>query len=91
MTPLIDRLRGRGWRLTAQRRVIAEVLSGDHLHLTADEVLERSRAVLPEVGRATVYSTLNEMVGIGELLEISHVDGRKRYDPNVTDRHHHLL
>jgi Fur family transcriptional regulator, stress-responsive regulator len=91
VTPLIDRLRHRGWRLTAQRRVIAEVLSGEHLHLTADEVLERARLALPEVGRATVYNTLNEMVSIGELVEITHVDGRKRYDPNVTERHHHLL
>ena len=91
MTALIERLRDRGWRLTAQRRVIAEVLTGDHVHLTADEVLERARAALPEVSRATVYSTLNEMVSIGELFEIAHPDGRKRYDPNVAERHHHLL
>ena len=91
MTPLVERLRHRGWRLTAQRRVIAEALSGEHLHLTADEVLERARAALPEVGRATVYNTLNEMVGIGELVEITGVDGRKRYDPNAVERHHHLL
>ncbi len=91
MTPLIDRLRHRGWRLTAQRRVIAETMSGEHVHLTADEVLERAREALPEVSRATVYSTLNEMVGIGEVAEITHPDGRKRYDPNVAERHHHLL
>jgi Fur family transcriptional regulator, stress-responsive regulator len=91
VTLLIDRLRRRGWRLTAQRRVIAEVLSGEHVHLTADEVLDRARAVLPEVGRATVYSTLGELVGLGELVEVTHLDGRRRYDPNVTERHHHLL
>jgi Fur family transcriptional regulator, stress-responsive regulator len=91
VTALIDRLRHRGWRLTAQRRVIAEVLSGEHVHLTADEVLDRARRALPEVGRATVYNTLNEMVSIGELVEVTHVDGRRRYDPNVTERHHHLL
>jgi Fur family transcriptional regulator, stress-responsive regulator len=91
VTLLIDRLRHRGWRLTAQRRVIAEVLSGEHVHLTADEVLDRARAVLPEVGRATVYNTLGELVGLGELVEVTHLDGRRRYDPNVTERHHHLL
>ncbi len=91
MTVLIDRLRDRGWRLTAQRRVIAEVMSGEHLHLTADEVLARAREALPEVGRATVYNTLHELVDIGEVGEITHADGRKRYDPNVTERHHHLL
>ncbi len=91
MTPLIDRLRRRGWRLTAQRRVIAETMTGEHVHLTADEVLDRARAALPEVSRATVYNTLGELVGLGEVLELTHDDGRKRYDPNVEVRHHHLV
>jgi Fe2+ or Zn2+ uptake regulation protein len=89
--PLVDRLRTRGWRLTAQRRVIAEVLTGEHVHLAADEVFERARAVLPEVSLATVYNTLGELVDMGELLELPHADGRKRYDPNVAERHHHLV
>jgi Fur family transcriptional regulator, stress-responsive regulator len=91
LEPLVVRLRNRDWRLTAQRRVIAEVLAGDHVHLTADEVFERSRRVLPEVSLATVYNTLNELVAMGELLEMTHTDGRKRYDPNVAERHHHLV
>jgi len=91
VTPLADRLRRRGWRMTAQRRVIAEAMAGEHVHLTADEVLERARKALPEVSRATVYNTLNELVSIGELVEMTHDDGRKRYDPNVTERHHHLV
>ena len=91
MTPLIDRLRDRGWRMTAQRRFIAEAMAGEHVHLAADEVLERAREALPEISLATVYNTLNELVSVGELLEITHADGRKRYDPNVTERHHHLV
>jgi Fur family transcriptional regulator, stress-responsive regulator len=91
VAPLVVRLRERGWRLTAQRRVIAETMTGEHVHLAADEVLERARQVLPEVSLATVYNTLNELVEMGELLEITHADGRKRYDPNVTEPHHHLV
>ncbi len=91
MTPLVDRLRDRGWRMTAQRRVIAEALAGEHVHLAADEVLDRAREVLPEVSLATVYNTLGELVEMGEVLELTHVDGRKRYDPNVLEPHHHLL
>ena len=91
MTALIDRLRDRGWRLTAQRRVIAEAMTGEHVHVAADEVLERARTVLPEVSLATVYNTLNELVALGELVELPHADGRKRYDPNVDERHHHLV
>ncbi len=91
MTSLVDRLRARGLRMTAQRRVIAQVMEGEHVHLAADEVHERARRLLPEVSLATVYNTLNELVSIGELLEITHADGRKRYDPNVTEPHHHLV
>jgi hypothetical protein len=55
---LLERLRRRRLRLTAQRRVIAEALEGAHVHLTADEVFERAVARLPEISRATVYSEL---------------------------------
>ena len=91
MTELVERLRDRGWRMTAQRRVIAEAMAGDHVHLAADEVFDKARAVLPEVSLATVYNTLNELVAIGEVAEITHTDGRKRYDPNTIERHHHLV
>lgn len=91
MRPLVARLRDRGWRMTAQRRVIAEVMTGDHVHLAADEVFERARSVLPEVSLATVYNTLNELVAMGEVIELAHADGRKRYDPNSEERHHHLV
>lgn len=91
MTDLLERLRDRGWRLTAQRRVVAEVLNGEHMHLTADEVHERAGQRLPEISRATVYNTLGELVALGEVLEVA-TDGRaKRYDPNAHRPHHHLV
>ncbi|MEV8531559.1 Fur family transcriptional regulator [Streptomyces sp. NPDC051211] len=90
MSDLLGRLRERGWRMTAQRRVVAEVLDGEHVHLTADEVLERAAARLPEISRATVYNTLGELVSLGEVVEVS--TGRaKRYDPNAHRPHQHLV
>jgi Fur family ferric uptake transcriptional regulator len=90
-TPLLDRLRARNWRLTPQRRVIAEVMVGDHVHLTAEEVLERARERLPEVSLATVYNTLNELVSMGEVQQVDAGLGPTRYDPNTADGHHHLV
>ncbi|MEU1419062.1 Fur family transcriptional regulator [Kitasatospora sp. NPDC005751] len=91
MSDLLERLRGRGWRLTSQRRVVAEVLDGDHVHLTADEVHSRAVERLPEISRATVYNTLGELVCLGEVLEVA-TDGRaKRYDPNAHRPHQHLV
>ncbi|MFC9221259.1 Fur family transcriptional regulator [Streptomyces hygroscopicus] len=91
MSDLLERLRGRGWRLTAQRRVVAEVLDGDHVHYTADEVHALAAERLPEISRATVYNTLGELVSLGEVIEVS-TDGRaKRYDPNAHRAHQHLV
>jgi Fe2+ or Zn2+ uptake regulation protein len=90
ISELVQRLRDRGWRLTAQRRVVAEVLAGEHIHLTADAVYSRAQERLPEISLATVYNTLNELVAMGEVLEISTGDGPKRYDPNSVASHHHL-
>ena len=89
---LIERLRARpGFRMTSQRRAVAEVLSGTHVHLSAEDVHERARAVLPEISLATVYNTLHELVALGEV-QVLGVDGRtRRYDPNVTASHHHLV
>ncbi|MFJ6718399.1 MULTISPECIES: Fur family transcriptional regulator [unclassified Streptomyces] len=91
MSDLLERLRARGWRMTSQRRVVAEVLDGEHVHLTADEVHARAVRLLPEISRATVYNALGELVSLGEVVELS-TDGRaKRYDPNARHPHHHLV
>ncbi|WP_042365110.1 Fur family transcriptional regulator [Streptacidiphilus neutrinimicus] len=91
MSDLLERLRDRGWRLTAQRRVVAQVLDGDHVHYTADEIHALAVELLPEISRATVYNTLGELVTLGEVLEVS-TDGRaKRYDPNARHAHQHLI
>lgn len=91
MSDLLERLRERGWRMTAQRRVVAEVLDGEHVHLTADQVHARAVAKLPEISRATVYNTLGEMVVLGEVREVSTGRRAKRYDPNAHRPHQHLV
>lgn len=91
MSDLLGRLRERGWRMTAQRRVVAEVLNGEHVHLTADEVHARAAAKLPEISRATVYNTLGELVSLGEVVEMTTDKRAKRYDPNAHSPHHHLV
>lgn len=58
--------------------------------MSAEDVYGRARELLPEISLATVYNTLNELVAMGEVLEVSAADGPKRYDPNTTSSHHHL-
>ncbi len=77
--------------MTPQRRAVAAVLRGENVHLSAEVVLSRARQELPELSMATVYNTLNELVAMGEILEIANGSGPKRYDPNVLIAHHHLV
>ena len=76
--------------MTPQRRVVAEVLDAEEGHPTADTVLSRALERLPEISLATVYNTLNELVAMGELVEVAAGGGPKRYDRNLAD-HHHLV
>jgi Fur family ferric uptake transcriptional regulator len=75
----------------ASRRVVAEVLAGEQVHLSAEAVYAAAHAVLPEISMATRYNTLNELVDMGEVLEISVGGGPKRYDPNTAIAHQHLV
>ena len=90
MNDLLDRFRARVRRMTAQRQVVAETLQGKNVHLTADEVHLRAIRLRPEISRATVYNTLNELVAMGEVAEVVPLGRANRYDPNVVHRHHHL-
>ena len=87
----LDRLRERGWRITPQRRAVVQALVGEHVHRTADQVHASARVLVPEVSLATVYNTLNELVGMGEISAINVGDGSTRYDPKVGPDHHHLI
>jgi Fur family ferric uptake transcriptional regulator len=89
--PLADRLQNRGWRITPQRRAVISVLHGEHVHLSAEQVLAGARRVVPEVSLATVYNTLNELASMGEISEIRLSDGTTRYDPKIGPDHHHLV
>jgi Fur family transcriptional regulator, stress-responsive regulator len=88
---LSERLESRGWRITPQRRSVLQALDGDHVHLSAEQILGGARRVVPEVSLATVYNTLNELVAMGEITEVRLSDGTTRYDPKIGPNHHHLV
>jgi Fur family ferric uptake transcriptional regulator len=90
-SPLLERLRARGWRITPQRRAVVQALAGEHVHRTADQVHAGARELVPEVSLATVYNTLNELASMGEISAINVGDGSTRYDPKVGPDHHHLI
>ena len=61
------------------------------MHLTAEAVHSRARERLPEISLATVYNTLNELVSMGQVLEVPGAAGAKRYDANAHLTHQHVV
>ena len=78
-------LRLKGLRVTEQRRAIFETAVAQKEHFTAEELLDRVRAVpkAKYVSRATVYRTLPVMTESALLREVDIGSGEKFYMPNA--------
>ncbi len=88
--PLTQRLRARGWRMTAQRAAIASVLDEARGHVSAEAVHTAARRDGARLSLATVYNTLTALVAMGELREVHPGRGPVLFDFNAHP-HHHLV
>lgn len=84
-------LAGRGYRLTAARRVILDTLADSGGHLTADELTERVRQRSTAIGRMTVYRTLDLLCDLGLLRPVYQGTGAAHYILMEDGHHHHLI
>ena len=83
-------LRARGLKITQQRLVIFRALQESHGHLTAEQVHGAVVKDNPTLSLSTVYATLETLVEIGALAEITMDDGKKLFD-RTTSAHHHFV
>jgi Fur family transcriptional regulator, ferric uptake regulator len=77
-------------RWTPQRRSILEVLGGTLGHVTAGELVERCRALDPDVTPSTVYRTLDTLEELGLVIHSHGPDGREEYHVGPDSEHAHL-
>lgn len=68
-----------GFRRTAPRQAVLEVMRGTREYLSADEVYRRVYDQLPGIGIATVYRTLQLLAELGALARVIGDDGKARY------------
>lgn len=85
---LREALEENGHRFTEQRAAVFRFLSSTDTHPTADEVFLSVRSEVPGISLATVYKSLETLVGCGLASKLSYGDGSARYDGR-TDPHHH--
>ena len=83
-----DRRAGRA--LTPQREAVLRVVNEAEDHLTANEIFEAARRLLPSISFATVYNSLKYLKGAGLVREINFGKGSSRYD-RETGRHDHAI
>ncbi len=75
-------------RMTHQREIILQELKASGLHLTADELYDRVKKMLPRISLATVYRNLEILTQAGMIAK-REVSGRqKRFDADVSDHDH---
>lgn len=87
-TELAEAFRARGLRVTPQRQLLFSLLEDNTTHPTADGLFARASAQMPGISLRTVYTTLTDLVDLGELRSVTLGAGATRFDPNV-DEHHH--
>lgn len=80
-----------GHRLTAARRAIIETLVNCGGHITADDLALRVRQTAPQVGRMTVYRTLDMLCELGQIRPIFQGTGAAHYILLAEGSHHHLI
>ncbi|MDD2803943.1 MAG: transcriptional repressor [Elusimicrobiales bacterium] len=78
------------FRMTPQRAEILRTLEGNKSHPSVEELHRRIVRKFPGVSVATVYNTLESLLGRGEIAEVRIDRERSRFDP-CTDGHAHLM
>src|SRR3979409_1241627 len=90
--PDISALRPAGGRRSSKRDRILSVFLRQEGHVSADDLFDQVRREDAGVGRATVYRTLQWMVGAGIARKVDFGEGRSRFEPtHGHPRHYHLI
>jgi Fur family ferric uptake transcriptional regulator len=89
----IERVAQAGHRSGGARRAVIESLARQGCCRSAQEIFDGLRADGRRVGIATVYRTLDLLVGLGLVQRLDLVSGVSHYEPALPggEHHHHLV
>src|SRR5207247_10707434 len=90
--PDLSSLRPAGGKRSSKRDRILNVFLRQEGHVSADDLFERVRREAAGIARATVYRTLQWMVGAAIARKVDFGEGRFRFEPAYRHpRHCHLI
>jgi Fur family transcriptional regulator, ferric uptake regulator len=87
---LVERLRTAGYKITPARLAVLQVIEEEGEHLNPGEILARGRHIYPQLGRATVYRTLETLTKLGIVRPIYLGEGAPSFI-RAEGGHHHLV
>ncbi len=89
------KLKDSGYRTTAGRKAILDMLTNTEGHLSADDIYLKVHPTYPSIGLASVYRTLEILVNVGLVHKFDFKDRKARYElaegPGGKGHHHHLI
>ncbi len=86
----LDRLQNNGYRLTAPRRAVVEIIAGSQHVLSPFDVFERARQRYPSLGLVTVYRTVEKLEELGLIQRVHQPSGCHSF-VSASNGHQHLL
>jgi Fur family peroxide stress response transcriptional regulator len=88
---MLERLKGKGFRITPQRIAIVEVLANSCEHPGVDRIYQEVKKNFPTTSLATVYKTVTLLKELGEVIEMGFGDESNRYDGKNPQPHPHIM
>lgn len=90
--PELSNLHPAGGKRSSKRDRILNIFLRQQGHLSADDLCDLVRREDPGIGRATVYRTLQWMVGAGVARKVDFGEGRSRFEPSYRHpQHYHMV
>src|SRR5438132_48425 len=90
--PDLTHLLPSGGKRSTKRDRILNIFLRQEGHLSADDLSGLVHREDPQIGRATVYRTLQWMVDAGVARKVDFGEGRSRFEPSYRHpRHFHLI
>jgi Fur family ferric uptake transcriptional regulator len=90
--PDLSSLRPAGSKRSSKRDRVLQVFLRQEGHVSADDLFDLVRREAAGIGRATVYRTLQWLVGAGIARKVDFGEGRSRFEPSYRHpRHFHLI
>ncbi len=89
--PIVSALGDAGYRLTAPRLAVADLIATHDGHFTASDLAAAARDRRLGISRATLFRALDLLIELGVVERLDLPSGEHAYVPCAPAHHHHVV